>query len=169
LFSIFIPGVALCIGDFFKTRTTMIAENENVVVIVGPPAAGKTHLSKELEKNFPDYRFFHTDDYMKHGYLKSMYVLMEDVLASDNKKMVIEGVQTPRLLRKGVELNNFYPDLIIRVDADIEKKLARYKERNLEYPHAMAKNIETVYNEYANMMAAMRGQRKIPRTEYWKS
>jgi deoxyadenosine/deoxycytidine kinase len=148
----------------------MINENENIIVIVGAPATGKTHLSKELANKYPDYRIIHSDDYMSHGYQKSLYVMMDDIGLSENRRMIIEGVQTPRLLRKGVELGNFFPDLIIRADADDSVKLARYRDRGMDYPYAMAKNIETVYMQYRQMLATMTGAtRHSPRIIEWRS
>jgi dephospho-CoA kinase len=146
----------------------MINEQENIIVIVGHPATGKTHLSKELEINYPDYRIIHSDDYMKHGYEKSLYVMLEDIVTSPNKKMIIEGVQTPRLLRKGLELNNFNPDVIINTTADAHTKLERYKSRGQVYPYAMEKNIDTVMAAYRQRLWSTHGI-KAPRLIEWQS
>jgi dephospho-CoA kinase len=107
----------------------MINENENTIVIVGLPASGKTTVADQLAKEFPEYTVFHSDDYMAYGYTESMYELMKDVQSDPNPKKIIEGVQAYRLLRKGVELNNFHADLVITVQTDEVTRLKRYESR----------------------------------------
>jgi adenylate kinase family enzyme len=141
----------------------MINENENIIVIIGDPASGKSHLANELKSSHPDYRLISSDDYLKHGYQKALYVMMDDIALSDNKKMIIEGVQSARLLRKGIELNSFHPDVIIETEADDQTKMKRYASRGKEYPHSMTKNIRTVMDEYRKSLAQMPANHKMPR------
>jgi GTPase SAR1 family protein len=133
----------------------MIEPNENLVVIVGPPAAGKTSVAEALAEKFPDYKVYHSDDYMIHGFTDSMYKLMEDIQADPNPKIIVEGIQAARLLRKGVQLGTLFADLVIEVDSP--QKEIRYVGRSVPgtpdkpYPYGTMKSVETVLNEYKAM------------------
>jgi len=105
------------------------------VVIIGYAATGKTTFANSLKFNGSLY---HTDDYLKHGSVESLYVLMEDLKKDKNGLKVIEGIGGYRLLRKGLQLQNFYADLIIIVEASKEVRYDRIKERG--------KNIQATFN-----------------------
>lgn len=147
----------------------MIESNENIVVIIGDPATGKTHLTNHLGDKYPEYRVIHTDDYMHHGFQKALYMMMDDISMSENKKMIIEGIQSARLLRKGIQLNNFHPDLIIETTAPDDLKVSRYTLRGKEYPIALEKNIRTVMSEYRQSLATSPVKMRMPRTIQWDS
>jgi shikimate kinase len=130
----------------------MINENENTVVIVGPPAAGKTTLSDQLATDYPDYHIYHTDDYISYGFEQSVYKLLEEIRTDGHKKIIIEGIQSARILRKGIEQNSFYADLVIKIEVEPEELYKRYYLRDKKsYPIATAKGIETVFNNYLSM------------------
>jgi tRNA uridine 5-carbamoylmethylation protein Kti12 len=147
----------------------MIEAHENIIVIIGDPATGKTHLTNHLALKYPEHRVIHTDDYQHHGFQKSLYMMMDDIAASPNKKMIIEGIQSARLLRKGVQLNNFHPDLIIETTAPDDLKLSRYAQRAKEYPHALVKNLRTVMNEYQMSLRTSPVNMRMPRIIQWDS
>lgn len=112
----------------------MIKEKENLIVIVGLSLCGKTTLAERLAREFPEYTVIHTDDYMEdHSFEEGMYVILDEVVAlvnSGNDKIIVEGIQGYRMLRKGVELNKLYPDLVIHVVADSETRVKRSISRN---------------------------------------
>lgn len=83
------------------------------IVIIGPPASGKTTLAKSISES-TGTGVVSTDDYMEHGYKDSLYVMLDD-LAELTEPKIIEGMQGYRLLRKGVELDCFYPDIVIEL------------------------------------------------------
>jgi len=85
-------------------------EQKNVLII-GCPASGKTYLLNQFKTT---HKKFHSDDYMRFGYEKSMYKLLEDIKKSTEHTMV-EGIQGYRLLRKGVQLDCYYPDIVIQL------------------------------------------------------
>lgn len=85
------------------------------VLIIGKPAAGKTFLSKLLAHDNPKHLLIHTDDYMRFGYKESLYKLLMD-MGRIRQPTIIEGVLGYRLLRKGVELDCYYPDHVIEID-----------------------------------------------------
>jgi len=95
------------------------------VVIIGAPATGKTWLSNAL--NTKGHTVFHTDDYIPHGHIESLYVLMDEIESTEGPKL-IEGVNGYRLLRKGVELDSFYPDIVIELFTTPERIMQTYTE-----------------------------------------
>lgn len=99
-------------------------ENKNVLII-GWPASGKTHLANLLWKDNPGHQCFHTDDYMHHGFVEALYALMEDIKKC-RRPTIIEGVQGYRLLRKGVELDSYYPDIVIELEISEKRMYQTY-------------------------------------------
>lgn len=98
------------------------------VVIIGWPASGKTYVSNQLWKDNPDHNMFHTDDYMHHGFVDALYALLKDIKKS-KKPVIVEGMQGYRLLRKGVELDCFYPDIVIELEITEKRMLQTYAEQ----------------------------------------
>ncbi len=123
------------------------------IVIIGCPASGKTTLAKELAKR-TGQKVVHTDDYMQHGYKQSLYVLMADLMEQDST-VIVEGVQGYRLLRKGVELDCIYPDIVIELKVSPEQVERVYRtERKAEKLPKLAafnKMHETILADYAAM------------------
>lgn len=143
-------------------------KNSDITVIVGPPCAGKSTYTSAFENpnnllHLPSHRVFHTDDYIPFGFKDALYKMMDDI-AAHKGKMIIEGIQTARLLRKGVELGTFKPDLIIKFEIDQHTLEVRYAEREGKgkaYPFSTAKSIQTVWGEYAAEVAKMEEQPTI--------
>lgn len=96
----------------------MINQGENVVIVVGAPDSGKTHLSQELEIAYPDHKVYHTDDYIPHGFEQGLYELMKDIERDSPKKMIVEGILGFRLLRKWEQhkTSGPYPDHYLNPD-----------------------------------------------------
>lgn len=118
-----------------------------VIVIVGPPAAGKTTLTKKLKELNPSFHVVHSDDYIPYGFVESVYVMIGDARQYDGP-MIIEGVQTARMLRAGLK-EGWQPDLIIEVIAEQSIRTLRFFKRDgREYPYSMEKSIKKVFDEY---------------------
>lgn len=97
------------------------------VLIIGCPASGKTYLANYLKKSHgKTHKFFHTDDYMAYGYKESLYVLMNDLMKV-RQPTIIEGIQGYRLLRKGVELDSYFPDIVIELKISEATMLRTYR------------------------------------------
>lgn len=125
-------------------------ENKSILII-GKPAAGKTYLSILLAKDNPGHKLIHTDDYIQHGYVESLYILLSD-LGKIKSPTIIEGVLGYRLLRKGVQTGVYYPDMVIHVNVPDSLMMRTYaKERPTKDTSALRGFIRshtTILNEY---------------------
>lgn len=137
----------------------MLAQAEilasNVIVIIGAPGSGKTHIANELQTRIPNSIVIHTDDYVVFWYEKSLYALMEDLKLPmyQDKKLIIEWVGAYRLLRKWVETDSFYPNTVIEVvapDSQIEEVYAK-RGWDLIKVRSMQKWNQTVLDKYKAM------------------
>lgn len=125
------------------------------VLIIGQPASGKTYLSKQLAHDNPSHYLIHTDNYMKYGYKESLYRLLME-LGGVSKPTIIEGVLGYRLLRKGVELDCYYPDIVVELeitDALMYKTYAlERKEKNMDYLAGFNNAHKKILNDYRGMV-----------------
>jgi hypothetical protein len=138
------------------TKITNIVPLEDLqtlsVLVIGQPASGKTFLTGIAQ---PKQRVIHTDDYKELGFLESMYSVMEDVKQSG--RTWVEGVQGYRLLRKGVELNCYFPDIVINLSiSDKQREIIYNAERDpakLKYLQSFEKANNKILADYADYMA----------------
>lgn len=121
------------------------------VLIIGKPAAGKTFLSELLHKDNPGHTVIHTDYYIKHGYVESLYKLMADMRLI-KAPTIIEGVLGYRLLRKGVQTGAYYPDMVIHVNVPDSTMLRTYrterKGKDINALRGFIRSHTTILNEY---------------------
>ena len=119
------------------------------VVIIGPPASGKTYLSDHLKSD--SHTVIHADDYMKHGYKEALYELMNN-LKHVNGNVIVERMQGYRLLRKGIELGCFNPDIVIELQVSRERIIKTYQEerpgKDLNAMFSFVKSCETILKDY---------------------
>ena len=122
------------------------------VIIIGCPASGKTWLSNKIKSE--NHNVIHTDDYIKHGYEQSMYEALKDIEISE-KKTIVEGVQGYRMLRKGLELGSYFPDIVIEIIVPFQQVVAIYKlerdEDKIPKLQSMIKSNDKVLNDYKAM------------------
>lgn len=97
--------------------------SSQVICIHGKSATGKTTVAQQLCRSL-QYPVFHTDDYKHLGWEQSLYGLMNDLGERGSVPCIIEGIQIPRLIRKG-----FKADLIIETVCDPELRIRRYHQR----------------------------------------
>mgnify|MGYP006327376503 CR=1 FL=1 len=88
---------------------------------------------------------------------QSLYEVMKGVVSeiSGGRFVVVEGIAGFRLLRKGLELRCFYPDVVIKINVSLDIQAQRYSKRNLSEIKpgvlAMNKANETVFKTYLGM------------------
>ncbi len=122
------------------------------VLIIGAPASGKTYLSGIF--SHAGRIVIHTDDYMEYGFQEALYRCLDDICDASQPTLV-EGVQGPRLLRKGVELDCYYPDIVFELVTSWERIEKTYKEERdtakLKGQKGFAKMNETILGDYFSM------------------
>ena len=125
----------------------MDIEQKNVLII-GCPESGKTYLLNQFKTT---HKKFHTDDYMRFGYEQSMYQVLEDIKKSTEKTLV-EGIQGYRLLRKGVQLDCYYPDIVIQLIISEQQMFNTYRnerdEKKIKYLKGFNKMHDKIINDY---------------------
>ena len=68
------------------------------VALTGPPKSGKTTLANEIK----DRPIIHTDDFIHLSWKEQ--VLASRIQAASLDTFLIEGIQVPRILRKGLDI-----------------------------------------------------------------
>jgi dephospho-CoA kinase len=125
------------------------------VLIIGPPASGKTWLSGMMQSL--SHLVIHTDSYMSHGYNQSMYVCLDDIVRAIDSKMntIVEGIQGYRLLRKGVELDCYYPDIVIELEISEKRMHETYKKerdpKKIKYLQSFNAAHQTILEDYLSL------------------
>lgn len=100
------------------------------VVIIGYPATGKTYFSKLLAERNPTHRLFHTDDYLlRYNGVEAMYACMGEVIEAieAGTPTIVEGIAGYRMLRKGVQLDSYYPHIVFEMLAPFEQIKRTYR------------------------------------------
>lgn len=145
-----------------KSQDEIKLPKKGNVVIIGYAATGKTTFANSLKF---DSSLYHTDDYLKYGSVESLYVLMEDLKKDTKPLKVIEGIGGYRLLRKGMQLNSFYPTMIIECQASKEVRYDRIKARskNIQATFNMDKACEKIWADYLLLC------NQLPTIKYVKS
>lgn len=141
-----------------KMHVQVDIENKNVLII-GWPASGKTHVANLLWKDNPGHKMIHTDDYMHHGFKEALYEILRD-LKRTRKPTIIEGVQGYRLLRKGVELDCYYPDIVIELEIPESRMYRTYAEQRRGKDPAYLKGFNKMQQKILNDYFAMPNKKK---------
>lgn len=121
------------------------------VLIIGFPASGKTTLAELL--NSENHTLIHSDDYMQFGFKESLYELLKD-LEKIEGNTIIEGVMGYRLLRKGVELNSYFPNIVIEmkvIEATVKKRYQARDPTKLNGALSMCKSCMKILGDYEKM------------------
>jgi len=100
------------------------------VALTGPPKSGKTTLANEIK----DRPIVHTDDYMHLSWKDQALVPCAETAKLDT--FLIEGIQVPRILRKGLEIQ-----IVICLGESIEPLNTRQI--------GVAKSVRTVLTEWS--------------------
>jgi hypothetical protein len=129
------------------------------VLIIGCPASGKTYLSELLLKDNPGHKLYHSDKYIRHGYKEALYKLLED-LVKETKPTIVEGVQGYRLLRKGVELDCYYPDIVIELEITEARMFKTYAEQRRNKDASYLKGFNKMHQKILADYFAMENKHK---------
>ncbi len=151
--SVDIEGIMCVIEGNVKTIAEVLCldiTSKNVLVI-GIPASGKTYLTNSFET---DHKKIHLDEYRRFGYKQSIYHALNH-LKQVKEFTIIEGVQGYRLLRKGVELNCYYPHIVIQLIITVEQMIITYlkerEQRKIPYLKGFNKANDRILSDYFKM------------------
>src|SRR5208283_5031803 len=82
------------------------------IAIIGAPASGKTYLAAQLKGS---HVIVHTDSFIHLGWDNAVLSVIDHLNVLPGN-WICEGVQVIRMLRKGVEIGNWAPQLIIQCE-----------------------------------------------------
>ena len=144
----------LTITEALKTPITGLN-----VMVIGLPGSGKTYFSGLLAFHNPAHKLYHTDDYLQsHNGDAAMYCAFNDVTAmiQAGQKTIVEGVAGYRMLRKGAQLEMYFPDIVFEIVAPNEQRERVYQqersERNFTNVQKFDKALTTVLNDYKKIV-----------------
>lgn len=143
-----------------------IKQGENKIVIVGLFATGKTTLLNEIVKMNPDFKVYHTDDFLQYQPNLQMKFLYNKLMLDKPKRFIVEGCKAYSLLRTGLCENNFHPDVVINCVASEGTRQQRYLQPDRWYRgrHSLANKTglkdfkafdnqyRTIWNEYLRLL-----------------
>lgn len=116
------------LNDLITDELIDLCKTKKRIVIYGHAKSGKILIANKLSKKL-NYKLIVSDDYIYLGFKESMYHI-KDLINETKEPLIIEGVQTSRLLRKGLEMNDFYADLIIHTEINTESLIIAYNNDN---------------------------------------
>jgi hypothetical protein len=133
-------------------ETILSWQDLGTIVIVGPPKSGKSVIADQIYIQTDSFRL-ESDNYISGDFQGDLSQFMDDINAlKESKLLIISGVQTPRLLRKGLEQKSFSPDVIVKIECDDNTIEYCYRkdgeEDKIKGALAMKKSLDTIYSEY---------------------
>ena len=133
-----------------------ICKKYKTIVIYGYTKSGKVIIAKELAKQL-NCKLIISDNYKRLGFYKGMYYI-RDVIKDNDEQIIIEGVQSGRILRKGVQNNDFFADLVIELEINYKSIIECYYKTNesykLKYNRVYNFNfrlLDKIYNEWKKL------------------
>lgn len=146
-------------ADLVTPQLINYCSSFKTIVVCGYTKTGKITIAKKLAEQL-NRMLFISDDYSFEKYGdKTLEIFMSNVLPYHQKNIpiVIEGVLCFRLLRKGVQENCFYPDLILKTNCNDETITHFYKKDGEEskIPRALSfnKGLNKIWNDYLDLVS----------------
>lgn len=145
----------LTITEALKTPITGLN-----VMVIGLPASGKTYFAGWLALNNPAHKLYRTDDYLQWPMdgQAAMYAAMGEVMETieAGQNTIVEGVAGYRMLRKGAQLETYYPDIVFEIIAPQEQRERVYQQerKDKSFPNVerFDKALATVLNDYKKIV-----------------
>lgn len=156
-------------------QTLFLTPEDKNIVIIGYAATGKSFFADMLMSlgiNKYDYKLIRSDDYQNKGFQQSLYVMMSHIQhmrLNGQERFIVEGIQGYRLLRKGLEEQTFFADVVFLMKADKATRHKRYLNRKdsiqkMGYLDGFDSMLNKVWLDYLNMvLQQQKTLKKIPR------
>jgi adenylate kinase family enzyme len=145
-------------ADLVTSNLINYCSQFKTIIILGYTKTGKVTIAKKLAQKL-NYPLFESDYYINiEDRKQSLYNLIDDILPyyQSNQPLIIEGILGFRLLRKGLQLNNFSPDLIIKTKCNDEtiKHFYRVDNEESKINRALSfnKGLNKIWDEYKEML-----------------
>lgn len=129
-----------------KQELRNLVAKSNFIVVIGFPATGKTTLSAEIGEGM---KIFHTDSYMVYAFDEALYKLIAD-LDKFKGRVMVEGIQGYRLLRKLAQWDRRKVDLVIECQAPKDVRAQRLIARKSNPVKSMGMDgmLNKIYNDF---------------------
>lgn len=123
------------------------------VLVIGLPASGKTFIANKIREMAFAIDIFHTDKYIEFGYEDSLYNLIEELEGFKTEATcIVEGVLGYRLLRKGLEIDCWKPDVVIVCEGSKKRQTEIYAAerdpKKLKYMRSFELGLTKIFNDY---------------------
>jgi hypothetical protein len=132
--------------------------NFPIIVVCGYTKTGKVTIARELSKQL-NRPLLESDDYIDYQNRKnSLYLFMNAVIpyTNTNTPVIVEGISCFRLLRKGIQLGNFLPDLIIKTKCNNYTISYFYENggesHKIEKALSFNNGLNKIWNEYRKLL-----------------
>jgi hypothetical protein len=130
----------------------------STIVVAGFTKTGKITISNKLSEEL-GYPVIKSDDFKIEQFgTKALFAFMGECLSYYNvrKPVIIEGVKAFRLLRKGLQLRNFYPDVVIKTECNEATIRHFYKkdgeEEKADQAMIFNKGLQTTWESYLDLL-----------------
>lgn len=147
-------------SDLVTPQLIQSCKPYRTIVVIGYTKTGKYPISKKLSSAL-NYPLFVSDNFINPSdRSQSLYDMMGYILPhyKQQKPLIVEGVLCFRLLRKGIQQNNFFPDLIIKTKCDDKTIKHFYKkdgeEHKIERALSFNKGLNTIWKEYLTLLSS---------------
>lgn len=128
-----------------------ICKHHSSIIIIGPPCSGKSSIASYLNNNIP-HTLISTDHYLISNCQEEALTKILADISHYSQPLIIEGTLGYIMLRKGLQLNSYIPDLIIKLKCDYKTITYLYNKfrdpKKLNYVKGYIKGIDKVWEEY---------------------
>lgn len=114
------------LNELITDELINLCRDKKYVVIYGHTKSGKVVIGKCLA-NALNRKLIISDDYKYLGWVENMYHIRRLIKLTD-EPLIIEGVQSGRLLRKGIQHNDFFADIVIHLEINRHSLTIAYKK-----------------------------------------
>ena len=144
--------------DLVTEDLTSYCRNFPIIVICGYTKTGKVTIARELSKQL-NRPLLESDDYIDYQNREnSLYLFMDAIIPyiDTNTPIIIEGISCFRLLRKGIQLYNFFPDLIIKTKCN-NYTISYFYEKDgeshkIEKALSFNRGLNKIWDEYRKLL-----------------
>lgn len=145
-------------ADLVTPQLLKKIDGAKTIVVAGFTKTGKITISNKLSEEL-GYPVIKSDDFKIEQYgNKALFAFLGECLSYYNtrKPVIIEGVKAFRLLRKGLQLRSFYPDVIIKTECNEATIRHFYKKdgeaEKIERAISFNKGLQTTWESYLDLL-----------------